>query len=72
MWTDEQQANARSEGWEIVDTIDNGKQVAHMRIYSCGRFKSHREAEQHVLNQARRASRFHIEALRVVAGRSRK
>jgi hypothetical protein len=63
-WTPEKKAQAAGEHWELVDTVDDGKLVH--RVYGiCG--VSNHQAQQFVMNAARRGSKFHIEALRFIA-----
>lgn len=66
-WTDEQQAQAKSEGWRLVETIDNGKTHPYLMVTTHGpRFATEHEAGIFVVRQARLHSSFHQHALRAI------
>lgn len=66
LWTQEQQAAARAECWELVDTVEFNGGHPVLRIFGyAGR--SNQEAQGHVLTSARQGSGLHIEALRAIS-----
>lgn len=65
-WTDVAQFQARTEGWHLADTIDNGEVHVYLRISPVdARFKNTYEAAAHVVEQARRGGKLHQQALQV-------
>lgn len=67
-WTDVAQHQARTEGWLLADTIDNGEVHVYLRISPAdARFKNSYEAAAHVVEQARRGGKLHQHALQVSA-----
>lgn len=67
-WTDVAQHQARTEGWHLADTIDNGEVHVYLRISPAdARFKNSHEAAAHVVEQARRGGKLHQHALQVSA-----
>jgi hypothetical protein len=67
MWTAEFAANARREGWDLMDTIDNGKREVYLMVAAVGpRFKDHHTAGLHVVHFARKNSPLHRTALSAI------
>lgn len=76
LWTQDQQQRAQAEGWELIDTIENGRQKPVLRIYAY-RFEpvrtsglkavpSNGDVQRHVLDHARSGSQLHLAALRAI------
>ncbi len=65
-WTQEQQAKARADRWELVDTVDAGTNKPVLRIFGVDGLKNV-EAQARVMNLARAGHSLHIEALRAIA-----
>lgn len=66
LWTQEQQAKARADSWELVDTVDLGTTKPILRIFGVGGLKN-ADAQARVMNLARAGHSLHIEALRAIA-----
>lgn len=66
LWTTQQQAAARLEHWELVDTVDNGSNKPILRIFGLRGVSNHK-AQRHVAVRASKGSALHIEALRAIA-----
>ena len=64
LWTPEQQQAARAEGWELIDTVDNGTTWPKLRVY--GTKCKNQVALEHVMKRARGNSQLHVEALRAI------
>jgi hypothetical protein len=67
LWSPSQQAEARQDGWELVDTIDNGNTKPRLRLFASVPNHTNQGALMHVLNQAKTGSALHIQALRAMA-----
>ncbi len=66
-WTEQQAQQAKTEGWRLADTIDNGtSQVYLMFATTSGNFKDDIAAGLYVVRRARENSSFHQAALRAV------
>lgn len=66
LWTSEQAASARIEGWELADVVENGGSVPRLRVFGVNG-KTNANAASHVMNLARGGSLLHISALRAIA-----
>lgn len=68
IWTEQQKTAAAIEGWGLVLTVDEGKPIgcAYFEIFDIGpKFPNRRAAAQHVVNEAMKGSRLHVDALSV-------
>lgn len=66
LWTNEQQLRANEDGWALILTVDSGKPVhtAYLELFHVGpKFPTRHHAVLHVTEQAKKNSRFHLEAL---------
>jgi hypothetical protein len=66
LWTAGQQAAARRDGWELIDTVDNGTTKPRLRLFAAVPNHTNQGALMHVLNQAKTGSSLHIQALRAM------
>lgn len=67
-WTDAAAAQARTEGWCLADTIDNGTTHVYSLITPAdSRFKNSYQAAAFVVDRARAGSSMHQHALKLVA-----
>ena len=66
-WTEVEANQAQREGWRLADTIDNGTSYVYLLITPAdARFKNSQTAASFVIDQARRGSGFHREALQLM------
>ena len=66
IWNEDQKKVAKLEGWELVVVIDSGRPIstAYLDIFNVGpRFGNRRMAQRFVIEQAQKASHFHVNAL---------
>lgn len=66
IWNEQQQAQARREGWELGVVVDSGKALstAYLDVFDVGPvFKTRRLAMQWVVAKAQQRSKLHIDAL---------
>jgi hypothetical protein len=68
-WTEAAEAQARAEGWQLVDVIDNGQTHVYQLIMGAGslgsRFKNTQQATAFVVDRARSGSSLHHQALKL-------
>jgi len=67
-WSEAEVVRARSEGWRLATTVDNGSTRPYLMIAAAaGKILNDRDAQRLVIEQAKAGSVFHQSALKIMA-----